>query len=404
MIRVVIVMIALGLSNTAFAGILVVETQPRFPVKIRIDGKVRGKAPLTWTNCRRGKHKLVIKHPFFLPVKKKIRCKRRKITKIKIKLKDLRWVVNVKSKPPKLNVLIDGKKTCVTPCRVTNSLRKPFKVEVQSGNKKLRNLGLSWSETLSMKPSKSKTLNVKIPYGILDISEEPESGEFSLAPLGVIDAQSIVLPPGKFTLKVQEFSETKFPEWENKTITILGDGSTTTVDPPTFGAAPGRLNMNSRPTGATILIDGTKIGVTPIENHRLKSGAHTVDVCKRGYRPRQFPVNLNAGDQLQIDAVELAPYSLWDRIPGGAITAVSSGVTWAIGSGLVGYAGALKTEYSDLWSAGAGYEQQESLAEQHSRIYPIALATFGIGALGTGFSAYRVMMGATPEGSASCGK
>ena len=201
---------------------------------------------------------------------------------------------------------------------------------------------------------------------------------------------------------MQDFSETKFPEWEKKKITILGDGSTITVDPPAFGAAPGRLNMNSQPTGATILVDGTKIGVTPIENYRIKSGDHTIDVCKKGYRPRQFPVQLKAGDQLQIDAVDLAPYNRWDRIPGGGITALTSSATLALGSALVGYAGVLKNEYSELWSSGADYDRQNSLADQHGTVYPIALTTFSLGALGAGFSAYKVITGTTPEGSASC--
>jgi hypothetical protein len=400
--RALIFCLLVGFAHPALAGILVVETKPRFPVKIRIDGKVRGSAPLTWTRCRKGKHTLVIKHPFFMPVKKKIRCKRRSITKVKIKLKDLRWVLDINSSPAQLQVLINDKKACITPCVHSASLRKAFRVDVVWPNGALAKRGAPWSKTLRMKPSQRLKLKAEIPHGVLKVTAEPKIGEFTLEPLGGIDAEAIALPPGDYVIKVTNFGKKKFPSWQEKQVKIGIDGSTVTVDPPTFGAAPGLLSLDSSPTGAAVLLGEKKTGVTPLNEHPIAVGAYELSLCKSGFRQRSFFIKANAGDQLQVDTVQLVPYTILDRLPGGVITVSVSGSVLALGTGLVSYAGSLKSDYTALWDSGTNYEKQRALANQHAAVYPLALASFGLGVLGSSFSAYKMVYGATPKGSKLC--
>jgi hypothetical protein len=58
----------------------------------------------------------------------------------------------------------------------------------------------------------------------------------------------------------------------------------------------GELNVQSRPTGATVSVDGKQSGVTPI-TLRLSSGTHVLEVKLGNSEPRVIPLTIRAGVQ-----------------------------------------------------------------------------------------------------------
>jgi tetratricopeptide (TPR) repeat protein len=62
----------------------------------------------------------------------------------------------------------------------------------------------------------------------------------------------------------------------------------------------GRLTVISSPEGATIVVDGEKMGVTPREIAGLPSGQHTISVERDGYESAKNTLTLEAGQDRKI--------------------------------------------------------------------------------------------------------
>ena len=70
--------------------------------------------------------------------------------------------------------------------------------------------------------------------------------------------------------------------------------------PPASG--PGILVVDSRPTGATVLLDGARIGTTPLVLPGVASGAHGVRLEMPGYRPWVSSVDIKTGESNRVTA------------------------------------------------------------------------------------------------------
>ncbi len=71
------------------------------------------------------------------------------------------------------------------------------------------------------------------------------------------------------------------------------------------GAAPltGTLKVSSSPIGATVYIDNTFRGTTPLTSSGIAAGQHTVTLKKTGYDDYSAPVNIQAGKTFTLSAV-----------------------------------------------------------------------------------------------------
>ena len=67
-------------------------------------------------------------------------------------------------------------------------------------------------------------------------------------------------------------------------------------------AAMGTLVVESRPQGASVLIDGRPVGTTPVSVGDVKAGNHAVRLERDGYRIWNAPVKVTAGEQNRVTA------------------------------------------------------------------------------------------------------
>lgn len=78
-------------------------------------------------------------------------------------------------------------------------------------------------------------------------------------------------------------------------------------EPPASTNAPGALSVTTEPASAAVFIDGEFVGVSPLQDHALATGAHRISVQKQDYASRDTVVTL-AGDpavlQLALRAVQ----------------------------------------------------------------------------------------------------
>jgi hypothetical protein len=99
-----------------------------------------------------------------------------------------------------------------------------------------------------------------------------------------------------------------YPQWQ-QTITLTEDrpsqsfevslegaGATTTVP----GAAG--LQVDSRPSGARVFVDGTAVGVTPLQLPTIAAGTHMIRIELAGFRPWATSVTVTSGQRTRVAA------------------------------------------------------------------------------------------------------
>lgn len=98
--------------------------------------------------------------------------------------------------------------------------------------------------------------------------------------------------------------------------------------------APSQLYVTTSPSGATVYVDGKKIGTTPLEGKEVAQGRHTVKITKSGYgsfsERKQFgdkPVVINRTLVAEIKEVKKEPEQVTTRqsvAPSSAVNSTSN--------------------------------------------------------------------------------
>ena len=83
--------------------------------------------------------------------------------------------------------------------------------------------------------------------------------------------------------------------------------ASTAIELPRAAAPPpepaaGGIAVSSRPSGASVLLDGQEVGITPIVISDVAAGAHDLRIELDGYRPWLASVDVPAADQVRVGA------------------------------------------------------------------------------------------------------
>lgn len=73
-----------------------------------------------------------------------------------------------------------------------------------------------------------------------------------------------------------------------------------TVEIPTLQPIYGVLSVNYQPVGASIVVDGKKLGETPEDFRNILVGSHTVEISKSGYSSEKKTINIAEGKTLSL--------------------------------------------------------------------------------------------------------
>ncbi|WP_321504424.1 PEGA domain-containing protein [uncultured Methanoregula sp.] len=95
-------------------------------------------------------------------------------------------------------------------------------------------------------------------------------------------------------------------EAEYSTIQVTMGVPSISVDTPTI---PASLEVNTEPYGASVVLNGKFLGITPLMKSDLTPGTFTLSLTKRGYENITTPVRLEAGMVTTVDA-PLAPQAV----------------------------------------------------------------------------------------------
>jgi TonB family protein len=98
--------------------------------------------------------------------------------------------------------------------------------------------------------------------------------------------------------------ELKGYEAKSQSVALTADTPRQEVKLQLTRAAPamGVADIVSTPFGANVSIDGTRVGQTPVTEHKLRVGNRQVELTKDGYEPYTASLRVETGKRAQLDA------------------------------------------------------------------------------------------------------
>lgn len=107
---------------------------------------------------------------------------------------------------------------------------------------------------------------------------------------------------GSYTIRVEREGYAS----ENRRLQLTAQqptaATTFTLRPSVAQGTVGSLNVQSRPAGARVFVDGRLAGLTPLAIPDLPAGPATVRIELDGYQPWTTAVRVNPGGQTRVNA------------------------------------------------------------------------------------------------------
>jgi TonB family protein len=143
--------------------------------------------------------------------------------------------------------------------------------------------------------------------GVLQVDTQPTGATIKVngEAKGVAPVE-LGLPIGNYDVR----AELKGYEPKTETVTITADALRSEVRLTLSRIAPttGSAEIVSTPPGATLMVDGSRSGDTPVADLKLKAGSHRLELSKEGFEPWQGSVTVEAGKKSRVDVtLQLVP-------------------------------------------------------------------------------------------------
>ena len=135
----------------------------------------------------------------------------------------------------------------------------------------------------------------------LIVEVEPGDAEVQLSGLAIPLADSFLLRPGEYQVRVS--AEGYYPAGQQ---IVIGDADSQILRL-VLEKLPGHLQLSSMPGNAEILLDGEFAGITPNTLHELTVGEHQLTLRKPRYQDYSATINIEGMDKTQQLEVQLAP-------------------------------------------------------------------------------------------------
>lgn len=174
---------------------------------------------------------------------------------------------------------------------------------------------------VTMESGRSLTFSLEKLPGFLALNAGPLVGavvQVDGTEVGKTPLEPIELAPGEHTVRV--FAE-RYLDFTT-TVTIQGGGTTLNLS---VELTPGwaTVTFESDPPGATVEVDGGRIGTTPL-THELIAGTHSWEVRLHGYKPRAGSLTVSADEPQTVTVERLerldATLRIGTRPPGATVT------------------------------------------------------------------------------------
>lgn len=281
-----------ALSLTRSMGSLEIISEPssaKFILTGEEIGKREGTTPETITNLPTGSYSLLIRHnDWELPGTINIESK-----KAARYVADFAYgTVEVTSTPSGATVQLDGKDVGKTPTVLER---------IKPGVHYLAVSVKDWVQeaTVDLQPRQKLTQSFEFKYGSAEIDSTPSGASvlFDGRDVGKTPLLLEALKPGQYKVSATHNG------WEKSTMVTIGPAKRTKQG---FEFDYGELNVDSKPQGATVLVNGRDSGKTPLSLKEIKPGIVTVELNLKGYVSQTVKGEIKENQQLPF-TVQLYP-------------------------------------------------------------------------------------------------
>lgn len=292
---------ALKLEPTA--GLLLVTSTPTGS-EVSAKGVSLGVTPLLVTSLESGTHRLSIASPGFQTKEVEITLEGRTPLKQHVTLMSDSGTIDVASDPEGAEVFVNGISRGTAPCRIDRIPGGAVSLEVKANGFQphKRDVSLAAGEVqkvdIQLKPLPGTLRVVSIPDGARVYVNDEFKGE---SPFDLANAK-----PGTYRVRVEAAGH----EPTARDVTLEKGASIT--EEFRLQRNTGRLEISTAPAGATVLIDGKKVGLTsargtdttsvsdPYAIEEVLEGERQVEIFRKGFAPQKRAVAVKRGETLAL--------------------------------------------------------------------------------------------------------
>ncbi|MBT6228985.1 MAG: PEGA domain-containing protein, partial [Candidatus Scalindua sp.] len=275
-------------------GYLNIKSKPSGAI-IFINDEEAGPAPKTITKLLPGTYKIEVKMDGYKSCCENVEVNADKQNQLDAVLQILTGSLNIKSEPSNAAIIVDGNEVGNTPANITDLVPGKHLVKISMEGYE------NWSESLELSPDKKNQITAILQQltGSLNIKSKPsnatiivDGNEVGNTPANIPD-----LEPGKHLVEIsmegyENWSESVevSPDKENQITAVLQQ-------------LTGSLNIKSKPSNATIIVDGNEVGNTPSNITDILPGKHLVKISMEGYENWSDNVEISPDKENQVTAV-----------------------------------------------------------------------------------------------------
>ncbi|GAX59732.1 hypothetical protein SCALIN_C04_0220 [Candidatus Scalindua japonica] len=267
------------------------------PTKARIflDGIQIGTTPARLQSIPHGTHLVEVKMEGFNIWKKSVNVESGKERLLTAILKRKTGSISINSKPENAGIYLNGKYIGETPHRIQSIIPGTHEIQLKMEDYDV------WSETVNIEAGNENTISAMLQRstGTLMIESDPENAIIFVDGKEIGTTPEIIISSakGKHIIEVRMDG---YDIWKENVHIEPGTEKSLTV---TLQPKTGSLNINSKPSSASILLDGKETGTTPEKINGLKPGTYQVEAKINGYEDWCESVKVIADKENHITAV-----------------------------------------------------------------------------------------------------
>ena len=274
-------------------GSLLITSDPANAMIYMQDKKI-GKSPRIITELIPGNYTVEVKHDEYQTWSDNVEIVSDIETTLNAILETKPGSITIKSKPSDAKILIDGKEAGTTPATINDIECGTHIVELKVEGYKI------WNENVEVKPNKDSSFTAVLHEmtGAISIKSDPSNAMILIdgKKAGATPTTIKDLSPGTHKVNI---SMNGYSVWSESVEVEAEKEKELTAE---LLEIRGTVNINSKPSGALILLDGKEAGTTPQTITDLTTGKHLVEASMEGYEHWSENIEVIAGKEYSMTA------------------------------------------------------------------------------------------------------
>jgi len=217
--------------------------------------------------------------------------------------------INISSNPDGATIILDGLAKGVTPKILNNIAAGIHILEIDYSGYN------SWKSTVDVPGTEIKDISINLtpktnPPGWIVVSSSPGNASVTLdgSYIGRTPANSSLnldtITPGEHTIALELLGYQPYSTRINVSSQLVSSVNAVLI-PASDAFTKGALSVTSDPEGATISVDNSSIGISPLTSIDIAAGNHQVTITLEGYQDYSTSILVVAGNTSTVSATLL---------------------------------------------------------------------------------------------------